>query len=318
VKFREILQLVRATVLAAGLFLLGGLVPVLGVPVMLCAPAPILIYGLARDRLALRISLALVLTLALIASTAGPLQGLGFALSLGLATMLIAVTIRRRWPAELIVLAGGSAVLAAVVAAFLIWAGSPAALLRALHDSVAASLSHSAALYKKMGMNDAEAKEIGARTLDLTTRLAPALGAMLAALTLLLNLGLIWRWLGEEKIGYPLFTGLPTWRTPEWLIWLLLATGFGMFIPLPGAWTAGLNGFVLVAAVYFCQGLAIMSYYLQKLAMPRVVRVTVYLMTLLWPILAVLVCLAGIFDMWIDFRRLKPPSQEAGSIDDFF
>jgi len=31
----------------------------------------------------------------------------------------------------------------------------------------------------------------------------------------------------------------------------------------------------------------------------------------------VLVCLAGVFDMWIDFRRLKPPSQAAGSYGDF-
>jgi hypothetical protein len=35
-------------------------------------------------------------------------------------------------------------------------------------------------------------------------------------------------------------------------------------------------------------------------------------------VLAVLVCAAGIFDLWVDFRRLKPPSQEAGSFGDFF
>jgi hypothetical protein len=54
------------------------------------------------------------------------------------------------------------------------------------------------------------------------------------------------------------------------------------------------------------------------LAMPRIVRGTIYVIALLQPVLAALVCLAGIFDMWIDFRRLKPPSQEAGSLDDFF
>ena len=78
------------------------------------------------------------------------------------------------------------------------------------------------------------------------------------------------------------------------------------------------NGFVLVAAIYFCQGLAIMAYYLQMLSMPMIVRGTIYVIALLQPILAALVCLAGVFDMWIDFRRLKPPSQEAGSFDDFF
>jgi uncharacterized protein YybS (DUF2232 family) len=60
-----------------------------------------------------------------------------------------------------------------------------------------------------------------------------------------------------------------------------------------------------------------MAYYLQMLAMPRVVRGAIYVIALLQPVLAALVCLAGVFDMWIDFRRLKPPSQEAG-LDDFF
>jgi uncharacterized protein YybS (DUF2232 family) len=318
VRFREALDLIRAAVLAAGLFLLGGLVPVLGAPAMLCAPAPILIHALGRQRSALRVAIIFALTLALIGVAAGPVQGLAFALTLGLATVLIAVMVRRRWPLELIVFAATAAMLSAVGVALLIWAGSPAALIRQLHDSVAAAMGHSAGLYQRLGMSESDAKEIGERTLQVTMELAPALAAMLAAATLLLNLGLLWRWLGKEKIGYQLFAGLVTWRTPEWLIWLLLATGFGMFIPLPGAWTTALNGFVFVAAIYFCQGLAIMAYYLQKLAMPRFVRGTVYLMTLLWPILAALVCLAGVFDMWIDFRRLKPPSQEAGSIDDFF
>jgi uncharacterized protein YybS (DUF2232 family) len=61
-----------------------------------------------------------------------------------------------------------------------------------------------------------------------------------------------------------------------------------------------------------------MAYYLQMLAMPMLVRGIIYMIALLQPILAALVCLAGVFDLWIDFRRLKPPSQEAGSLDDFF
>jgi uncharacterized protein YybS (DUF2232 family) len=182
---------------------------------------------------------------------------------------------------------------------------------------VAAALSQSAAMYEKLGMSRAESKQLGDRMLDITEQLLPALAAMLGAVALLLNLGLASRWLGKEKIGYQLFNGLVTWRTPEWLIWLLLATGFGMFVPQPLARLVALNGFVLVSAIYFCQGLAIMAYYLQMLSMPRIVRGTIYVIALLQPVLAALVCLAGVFDMWIDFRRLKPPSQEAG-LDDFF
>lgn len=317
-RFRDALDLTRAAVLAAALFLAGGVIPVLGAPVMLCAPAPVLIYALGYERPWWRVAAVLAITMGVVGLAGGPLQALGFALSLGLATVLIAAMLRRKWPFELIVFSVTAATLAAVTAALMVWAGSPGALARQLHNAVAAAMSNSASLYEKLGMSRAESKQISDRVLEVTAQMAPALGAMLGALTVLVNLGLVSRWLGKEKLGFQLFSGLVTWRTPEWLIWLLLATGFGMFIPVPQARIAAANGFVLLASVYFCQGLAIVAYYLQMLAMPRIVRGTIYVIALLQPVLAALVCLAGVFDMWIDFRRLKPPSQEAGSIDDFF
>jgi uncharacterized protein YybS (DUF2232 family) len=318
VRLKQALDLIRAAVTAAALFLAGGVVPVLGAPAMLCAPAPLLIYGLGTARSWPRIAAASAITLALVVLVAGPVQGLGFALSLGLGTILIAAMLRRQWRFEWIVVCAGAGMLTAATVALVVWAGSPAALARHLHDAIAVAMSNSAGLYEKLGISKAESAEISDQVLAVTAQMAPALGAMVAGLTVLLNLGLVARWLGKEKLGYQLFGALVTWRTPEWLIWLLLASGFGMFIPLAAVRVAAANGFVVVAAIYFCQGLAIMAYYLQMLAMPRIVRGTVYLIALLQPLLAALVCLAGVFDLWIDFRRLKPPSQAAGSIDDFF
>ena len=60
-----------------------------------------------------------------------------------------------------------------------------------------------------------------------------------------------------------------------------------------------------------------MSFYFRMLGMPTVARVAIYVIASVHPVLAVLVCLAGVLDMWIDFRRLKPPSQEAGNFSDF-
>jgi uncharacterized protein YybS (DUF2232 family) len=223
VRFKDALDLTRAAALAAGFFLLGGVLPVLGAPVMLCAPAPILIHSLGHQRSYWRVAVILALTLIAIGLIAGPVQGLSFALSLGVATVLIAIAIRGRWSFELIVFAGTAAMLAAATVALLIWTGSPAALARLLDKSIAAALSQSASLYEKLGMSKADSKQISDRVLDVTSQLVPALAAMLGALTVLINLGLVARWLGAEKIGYPLFGDLVTWRTPEWLIWLLPA-----------------------------------------------------------------------------------------------
>jgi uncharacterized protein YybS (DUF2232 family) len=318
VRFKDALDLARAAALSAALFLLGGVVPVLGPMAMLSAPAPCLIYALGRPGTYWRMSVVLALILAAVSLVAGPLQGLGFALSFGLATVLIVVMIRRQWAFESIVFAVSVAMMLATTAALMIWAGSPAALGRQIHEGLAAPMSHADGFYEKLGMSVTESKEVASRVLEITASLAPALGMMLSAVLVLINLGLVWRWLGKQGVGYQLFGGLTTWRSPEWLIWVLLLTGFGLFLPLEAGRIVATNGFVLVAAIYFCQGLAIMAYYLQMLSMPMIVRGTIYVIALLQPILAALVCLAGVFDMWIDFRRLKPPSQEAGSFDDFF
>jgi uncharacterized protein YybS (DUF2232 family) len=98
---------------------------------------------------------------------------------------------------------------------------------------------------------------------------------------------------------------------------VLLAAGFALFVPIFAVRTAALDSFIFVTAIYFCQGLAIMAFYFKMLAMPSLARGLIYVVTGIQPILTALVCAAGIFDMWIDFRRLKAPSQEAGNFGDF-
>lgn len=317
-RVRSALGLIRAAALSVALFLLGSLIPLLGPVLMLCAPAPLLITALRRPRPGWRIAALLALCLGMVALVAGAKDGIAFSLSFGVATVVMFVMLRRKCSLESVVVAATIAVVAASFAALLVWAGSPAALAAQIHQALAAKTSQADAFYHKLGLSLADSKELNARVLALTAQLTPALMAIVAAVMVLVNLVLIWRWLGRQGLGYPLFNALTKWRAPEWVIWLLLLTGFGLFVPLRPLQVAASNGFLFVAAVYFCQGLAIMAYYFQMLAMPTVARGLIYLITVIQPILAGLVCLAGIFDMWVDFRRLKPSKEESGKIDDFF
>src|SRR5215470_17898258 len=141
------------------------------------------------------------------------------------------------------------------------------------------------------------------------------MAALLCALMALLNLMVFWRWGGrEQRLGYTLFGDLARWSAPEWLIWPLLVSGFGWFIPLEPLATIALDCFLCVLGVYFCQGLAIMAFYFKQLRMPPVARGLIYFVTLAQPILTALVGAAGVFDLWIDFRRLKPPNAAARNL----
>jgi uncharacterized protein YybS (DUF2232 family) len=172
--------------------------------------------------------------------------------------------------------------------------------------------------YKALGIDAAMTPEMRAYVVDAVMRLTPALAALSGALIVLVNLAIFWRFSGkQQRVGYMLFGDLVRWSTPEWLVWPLLVSGFGWFIPLPPLATMALDCFVCVAALYFCQGLAIMAFYFKQLGMPPLARGLIYFVTIVQPVLAALVCAAGIFDLWIDFRRLKPRSPEARNLGNF-
>ncbi|MGH7932192.1 MAG: DUF2232 domain-containing protein [Candidatus Binataceae bacterium] len=315
---KDALGMVRAGFTAAVLFLAGGVVPVLGGVLMIFAPAPVLGYAVGLPGALWRTAGAIALAAVLIGLGAGPLGALGYALTLGLATAVMAYMLERRKPFELIVMCTVATILVAGALAALAFVGSPAALAGILHHDLMTAMGRGEKFYKMLGMETGISTATRADIVEATIRLSPALAAISAAFTVLINLGVFWRLSGkQQRVGYMLFGDLVRWATPEWLIWMLLVTGFGMFVPVTALSTIFLDCFVCVAAVYFCQGLAIMAFYFKVLAMPPLARGLIYFVTVVQPVLAVLVCAAGIFDLWIDFRRLKPPSQEARNFGDF-
>ena len=308
----------RAAFAAAALFLAGGVIPAVGGIAMLFAPAPVMSFAIGYPKALWRMAAAVVMAAGLIALGAGPSAAGAYALTLGLATAIICQMVDRRRPFELIVLYTVAAVLIVGAMTALAIAGSPATLADTLRRELTVAMDRGQQFYKTVGMDSAMTPEMRGNIVDATVRLSPALAALSIAITVLINLGMFWRASGrQQRVGYPLFGDLVRWATPEWLIWVLLVAGFGLFIPMAALSTIALDLFVCVAAVYFCQGLAIMAFYFKVLGMPPLARGLIYFVTIVQPVLAALVCAVGIFDLWIDFRRLKPPSQEARNLGDF-
>jgi hypothetical protein len=218
------------------------------------------------------------------------------------------------------VLVATAAVMVAGTVGLLVIARSPQGLADMTRDTLIQGFARSASFYQSLGMGggiDAAERD---RMVSVTMRLLPAIAALTTAFMVTANLMCFWRWFGKGRLTYSLFGDLALWRTPEWLIWSLLATGFALFVPLDAVRAVAIDGFICIAAIYFCQGLAIAAYYFRMLSMPVAFRsIALLLLGLIavQPVLAVLVCTVGIFDMWVDFRRVKPPGREAGSFGDF-
>lgn len=315
---KEIAATARAAFASALMFLAGALIPLAGSAIMVFAPAPLLGYAVGLPHPMRRISVAIALSSVLVAAGGGVAAAIAYLVSFGLAAVVMCHMLERRRPFELIVFSATIVVLLAGTVAALTFTGSPAVLVQAVHNQLVAGMMRGESFYKRLGVDAAIAPDTQAYVLDTVMRLTPAIAGILGALTVLLNLTVFWRMSGkQQRVGYTLFGDLARWSAPEWLIWPLLVSGFGWFIPLPAFATIALDCFVCIVGVYFCQGLAIMAFYFKQLGMPPVARGLIYFVTLAQPVLTVLVGAAGVFDLWVDFRRLKPPNAAARNIGNF-
>jgi len=96
------------------------------------------------------------------------------------------------------------------------------------------------------------------------------------------------------------------WAAPEWLIFVLLGGGFLLLVPVAGAGFFGMNLLMVVAVLYFCQGVAVVATWFHRLGLPRLLRMIGYPLLFLNPFFFVIITL-GLLDLWLDFRRLHQP-----------
>jgi uncharacterized protein YybS (DUF2232 family) len=125
--------------------------------------------------------------------------------------------------------------------------------------------------------------------------------ALVAWLNVVLSRQIIFL-LGGGEADPPLYH----WAAPEWLIFLLLGAGFLLLVPVPGARFFGLNLLMVVAMLYFCQGVAVVATWFHRLGLPRLLRMIGYPLLFLNPFCFLIITL-GLMDLWLDFRRLHQP-----------
>ncbi len=147
----------------------------------------------------------------------------------------------------------------------------------------------------------------------LIKRLLPALVVTNTGMVAWLNVVLARHISGpaSEQSEPPLYL----WAVPEWLIFVALGAGFVQLVPLAEVRSVGLNVLLILAVLYFCQGLAVAAFWFRRLGLPRLLRIFGYLLVFLNPLFLVTITL-GVLDLWFDFRRLhRQPGDAGGGIE---
>ena len=112
--------------------------------------------------------------------------------------------------------------------------------------------------------------------------------------------------LRKQNAGLAPWPDFNQWRLPEHLVWLVIAAGLGMLLPVSPVQHIGLNVLLVLGTVYFFQGLAVLVSLFGRWAVPRPFRIVIYAFILIQVYGFIFLAIAGLADVWIDFRKERP------------
>jgi len=173
---------------------------------------------------------------------------------------------------------------------------------------IAMNLKMTMALYESMGVSEESLVQLSNSLEQIQYILVRIVPAMVIGSTMFIawiNLLLAKRILTAKGMLFPDFGALNLWKAPDALIWVLITCGGLLLIPGTSLKMLGLNGLLILFIVYFLQGIAVVSYYFEKKRFPRALRLFLYTLIAVQQFILLLVIGLGIFDMWLNFRKIK-------------
>jgi uncharacterized protein YybS (DUF2232 family) len=175
-------------------------------------------------------------------------------------------------------------------------------------EYVTKNLELTLVLYKNMGISEDTIRMVSDSLPQIRyvlMRIIPALAvvsALFVSWTNLLGARALMRIRG---LFYPDFGPLNLWRPPEVLVWGAIGCGFCLLLPTGFLKMPALNALIVLMAVYFFAGIAIVSYYFEKKRLPRILRFFFYSLIGLQQFVLLMVIGLGFFDVWLNFRKME-------------
>lgn len=137
------------------------------------------------------------------------------------------------------------------------------------------------------------------------------IGSLISAIA---NYGLL-RMVWNRVYGPGLFSdrAFSEWICPENFVWGLIAAGAALFFGRGMVSDAGLNIFIVMTVIYFAQGMSIVIHFLKQRKVPVFLWLVLFLIIFAQPLFIGLVAGMGVFDIWVDFRKIRNPLPREGA-----
>ena len=145
------------------------------------------------------------------------------------------------------------------------------------------------------------------------TSIFPALVVMGSIIIVWINVLIGKDFLRKATIILPQLDGLSRWKAPEFIIWIFIVAGGLLLLPNEQIRFFSLNILIMACFVYLLQGFAILSFLFQNKNVPVFFRYLFYFLIAVQQFLMIPIAAAGLFDIWVDFRRFFQKNQASST-----
>jgi uncharacterized protein YybS (DUF2232 family) len=284
-------------------------VPFIGPLFILLIPLPFLYYlsklGLGQGW---KTGLISLLILSLIARLIGYPHLILFCILLGLVGLIISETFKREFTIGMTIFWGTVIMLfTGAVFLFFITLSTGTGAVQLIVGYLQSNVDRAIGLYEKMGLDQQtmiQLKQFGALLNNLIAQIYPALIIIAAGFIIWINVVISKPLFRLRGVKYPDLGRADMWYAPEFMVWGVIAAGFSLFFPAMGIKFIALNSLIVLIVIYVFHGVAITMFFFNKYNIPPWARFGVYFLIMIQQIFLFVLALAGLFDQWIDFRKI--------------
>jgi uncharacterized protein YybS (DUF2232 family) len=300
--------MIRAGTILTLTFLFVALIPFIGPVVVILTPLPVLYFCSRLGRLRGLMVLAVSYLAAFgILGLSGQRSNLPVLFMIGFAGVLLSEVLKRHRSVEKTFLLASSA-LFCCGAGFVLYHSFRTGIApwQTVELYVAEIVRENIKLYAQLNISEEQVRlirESAPQITHLFTGIFPALALSGIVFTVWVNLlagRLLFRIHG---VAFPDFGDLAAWKAPERLVWILIAAGGMVFVPMEGVTVVGMNLLIVCGLIYLFQGLAIAAFFFRQKRVPMIFRWLFYGLLLIQQYMLIIVIAFGLFDMWVDFRK---------------
>ncbi|MFC1823891.1 DUF2232 domain-containing protein [Thermodesulfobacteriota bacterium] len=311
-RFKDVTGCASATIL---LLSASALVPFIGPFFGLLTPLPFLLYatklGLYQG---LKIGAVTLVIVGLIASLAGYPQMVFFCLEFCFLGMAIAEIFRRKLSFPFTILWGtllmlfmGSIIL--TLMGVVNEMGPLEMISKYFQDNLQATVQS----YEQLGLDPEQAlqiEEYGKVVVNIIAKLYPSLMIIGTASIVWVNVVISKPLFRLGNLEYPDFGPLDQWHSPELMVWGVIAAGFASLLLKGAVQILAINALIVMVVIYVFHGISIVLFFLKKYNAPSWIRFGIYFLIIFQQIFLLGLAVAGLFDQWIDFRKIRKKQEQ--------